>query len=188
LHLLDNFLEAGGNDSNTETFRFPLRGIRAKLSSQLLEVAYMDPAAADALMAKERLTWRAICDVVVEEYNSMVGKGKWSPAMHARDAKAPPRAFGNLAATCSTDPELAAQAFMLLQQTLEASKKRDKSNDTCNSCGKKGHWSTECPDKNLGSSGRGRPGNVGNNSFQGRNNRNPQAQQSGGRRNNRPNY
>jgi hypothetical protein len=72
------------------------------------------------------------------------------------DSKTPPQAFGN-AAICSTDPKVVAQAFALLQQ-LQGNKK-DRSTDNCLNCGKKGHWSRDCPDKKRrpGPSRPGRP-------------------------------
>ena len=58
LHMLKNFLLAGGTDN--EDFRFPLRHLKIKLDKELIQIGYMDKDAADAHMATEKLTFKAI--------------------------------------------------------------------------------------------------------------------------------
>jgi hypothetical protein len=141
LAILDSFIEAGGgNGPDAETYRFPLRNKRGQLETKLLEIAYMDPSVAQAEMTRDDLTWRSICDLAKNQYQSLYEKNKWEPAHHARDSKGPPAGFGNLAAN----------ANVLMQQ----GQTRDTSNDTCHKCGKTGHWATTCTNPRQANGGR----------------------------------
>ena len=60
LHMLDNFLCAGGEDN--ENYCFELRIIKQKLNTALLEIAYKSKADARTYMATEKLTYADICE------------------------------------------------------------------------------------------------------------------------------
>jgi hypothetical protein len=65
LHMLDNFLEAGGRSN--EAFRFPLRTLNLTLRAALDKVVLMDKAKANQYMMEHQLTYRDICIAVVRE-------------------------------------------------------------------------------------------------------------------------
>lgn len=146
LHMLESFLEAGG--PNNEDFRFELRGLKQKLSAELLVIGYKTAYDADRHMVQSGLTYKDICETAVNEYRKQFDNSKWPPARSVGiDTKAPPKAFGNVAtSTCGVDPAAVAQAFALYQQQNTPGGKA-KSSDICLSCGDKGHWARECPKK-----------------------------------------
>ena len=78
LSMLEVFLEGGGNDN--KDFRFGLRGLKERLQTKLLEVGFLSPSAANAMMAKEELTFRQICQTATDRYRSLLDRGKWPPA------------------------------------------------------------------------------------------------------------
>ena len=158
LHILDAFLEAGGQ--NNEDYRFPLRTLKAKLSDALLELGYMKQEDATKYMATLSLGYRDICTAASDAYRKQKDQLKCPPARTgAQDTRTPPRAFGNVASATTSpnvtsDPISQAHAFALLQQQTHGSGTASAT-DICLNCGKPGHWARDCP-KKVQPSGRGR--------------------------------
>ena len=90
--MLKNFLLAGGTDN--EDFRFPLRHLKIKLDKELIQIGYMDKDAADAHMATEKLTFKAINHTASLAYRRQLDLGDCPPAKNASDSKAPPAGYG----------------------------------------------------------------------------------------------
>ena len=139
LDMLKIFLLAGGKDN--EAFRFNLRGIKRNLDKKLVDIAFLSPKDANTAMTKAELTPVHVCNSVAEDYRTALSTGEWPPARHNPDSKAAPANFSNLASSQVSSTQINA----LIQNAM-----RDKSQDTCNICGKKGHWANECPNKKNG--------------------------------------
>jgi hypothetical protein len=148
LRMLDAFLEGGGKGN--EDFRYPLRAIKKELNAKLLIIGHMTPSAATTLMASSGLTYRHVCEQAVNEYRTQLDNKRWPPASHAPDVKAPPKAFGNVAAAAPITME---HIYALMQQ--QDGKSFEKKGN-CHKCGKPGHWSRECP--STSSQGNRTPG------------------------------
>jgi hypothetical protein len=133
LVMLESFLEGGGKDN--EDFRWPLRGLKERLHTKLLDVGFLSPGNANAMMAREGLTYRHICQEATDRYRSLLARGKWPPARSNPDSKAAPTHFGNLA---KATPVLSvAQVNALIQKAVNSP---DRSKDKCNNCGAIGHF------------------------------------------------
>jgi hypothetical protein len=160
LDMLKNYLQGGGVDN--EDFRFTLRLLKMKLDEQLIQIGYMDKAAADAHMVKEKLHYKDINNAATKTYRKQSDLGQWPPAKNASDSKAPPAGYGaHLAQTkewCGTQAEVLAmiqghaapekvwggtqaEVLALIQN---AQQNRTKTGN-CHNCNKPGHWSRECP-------------------------------------------
>jgi transposase InsO family protein len=162
LDMLKNYLLGGGADN--EDFRFPLRLLKIKLDEQLIQIGYMDKAAADAHMLTEKLHYKDINNGATKTYRKQKDLGQWPPAKNASDSKAPPAGYGaHLAQTqewCGTQAEVlamiqghaapaATQVWGGTQAEVLALIQNEQQNRTktgvCHSCNKPGHWSRECP-------------------------------------------
>ena len=158
LDMLKNYLLGGGADN--EDFRFPLRLLKIKLDEQLIQIGYMDKAAADAHMLTEKLHYKDINNGATKTYRKQKDLGQWPPAKNASDSKAPPAGYGaHLAQTqewCGTQAEVL--AMIQKQAAPEATKvwggtqaevlaliQNEQQNRTktgvCHNCNKPGHWS-----------------------------------------------
>ena len=144
LHMLNQIMEAGPED-----FRAELRPLRKKLNTQLLKIRHLSYTESKKSLAELELDVNSILKVVKEEYRMLHDEGKWPAASHAKDSKAIGNQYGD-ANVVSSKPKA---------NTLERSNQgqpRDKSNDTCNNCGEKGHWSRDCPKRNQGEKSQGK--------------------------------
>ncbi|KAI2491269.1 hypothetical protein MHU86_23288 [Fragilaria crotonensis] len=106
------FLLAGG--SGNEDFRFPLRATKQKLEQALLDIGFKEKTAANDHMSSLRLTYKDICTQAEDTYRTLFDRKEWPPARHARDSKAPPPAFGNLAVEVNA-PITRAEVLTLMQ-------------------------------------------------------------------------
>jgi hypothetical protein len=102
LSMLQIFLQAGGDGSAGEAFRFPLSTIKMKLDSAWLAIALKEKAAAQAYLSKDDLLYTDICKSVENEYRKLTDASEWSPAKHAQDSKAAPAQFAAIAAQATT--------------------------------------------------------------------------------------
>ncbi|MHA7927707.1 MAG: hypothetical protein ACX936_21115, partial [Marinobacter sp.] len=141
MRMLDTFLAAGGE--HNEDFRFSLRGIKEQLKKALLDIGYMSSADAQAHMAKEKLTYKVICETARLAYRAQLDNGRWPPARSIKDKRTPPPAFGGSAVpstssafsaellgkiVATADPAQAAKIFTLIQQQGASPAKPD---DVC---------------------------------------------------------
>ena len=132
--ILSTFLLTNGD----EMYCHSLIAMKASLEDELKKVRFMEHADGTTQIHRNRLTNAGICDLTETWYEEAKGVGKWPPATHAKDSKAPPSSF------TQAEVHTLVQCFQKGQST---SKPCDKSNDTCNLCREKGHWANECPNK-----------------------------------------
>lgn len=151
LSMMKIFLLAGG--TGNEDFRFPLRATKQRLEQALLDIGFKEKTAANDYMVEQKLTYKDICTQAEDTYRTLYDRKEWPPARNVRDSKAPPSAYGNIAATADNSPITRAEVLTLIQtkpsprfgkQSGEGTKKPGN----CNKCGKPGHWANECPDNN----------------------------------------
>ena len=146
LNILNNFLLAGGESSIAEGFRFPLRGKKTMLESELLKTPFMSSAEADKSMLEKELSYKDICNFAVDEYRRLFDQGEWLPSKNARDSKAPPSGFGINVAQCHPveTPLTNAQVLALIQQQAHQAGGGSQSGPkqgTCHNCGQ--NWTLE---------------------------------------------
>ena len=112
--------------------------MKTTLKDKLKKVRFVEHASGTDQLCSKGLTYANICNFAETWYQESKGVGKWPPATHAKNSKAPPSSF--------TEAEVHAlvQHFQKGQPT---SHPQDKSNDTCNLCSKKGHWVNKCLSK-----------------------------------------
>ena len=147
--MLSSLMEGGG--PNNEDYRSPLRTLKDKLNAALLHVRLKSYGEQTEYMLAQRLDVHSVLNRVKQQYLAVWNEDKWPAKAHATDSKAIKQSYGSVNKT-STD----AIAFQLTQLL-----NRDKSNDTCNNCGEKGHWAMECPKRsNTNRSSRPGPGRT----------------------------
>ncbi|KAI2494289.1 hypothetical protein MHU86_20266 [Fragilaria crotonensis] len=143
LTMLKTFLLAGG--SGNEDFRFQLRATKQKLDQALLDIGYKEKSAAQAHMVSEKLTYQDVCRQAEDAYRLQYDRKEWPPASHATDTRVPSATFGNVAL-----PEgsaiTRAEVLNLIQSQTPRQDTPKKGN--CHNCGKPGHWSNKCPERN----------------------------------------
>ncbi|KAI2498513.1 hypothetical protein MHU86_15973 [Fragilaria crotonensis] len=141
--MLKTFLLAGG--SGNEDFRFQLRATKQKLDQALLDIGYKEKSAAQTHMVTEKLTYQDICRQAEDAYRLQYDRKEWPPASHATDTRVPSATFGNVAL-----PEgsaiTRAEILNLIQSQTPRQDTPKKGN--CHNCGKPGHWSNKCPERN----------------------------------------
>ncbi|KAI2506682.1 hypothetical protein MHU86_7783 [Fragilaria crotonensis] len=159
LTMLKTFLLAGG--SGNEDFRFQLRATKQKLDQALLDIGYKEKSAAQAHMVSEKLTYQDVCRQAEDAYRLQYDRKEWPPASHATDTRVPSATFGNVALP-EGSPITRAEVLNLIQSQTPRQDAPKKGN--CHNCGKPGHWSNKCPDKNKNNrknvSGNGTPNNA----------------------------
>ena len=112
--------------------------MKATLEGKLKKVRFMEHASGTTHLHDKGLTYANICVLAKTRYQEAKGVGKWPPATHAKDSNAPPSTF--------TQAKVHA-LIQCFQKGQTTSKPHDKSNDTCNLCGEKGHWANKCLNK-----------------------------------------
>ncbi len=140
LNMLNRIMEAGGN--GFEDFRYPLRAIKEKLNNKLLAIRHMSYDKAQQIMVEEELDVQSILNQAKETYRALRDEGKWPAASHAKDSKALNKNYGSI--NMAKNSEFKNLVNSLIQSVNGS---RDKSQDTCNLCGEKGHWARDCPHK-----------------------------------------
>ena len=145
LNILNGLMEAGGTAN--EDFRFPLRKIKLELESKLRAIAHKPYAEAHKDLCKSQLDAKSVLKQAKTEYRNLLDNDKWPAAAHAKDSKALNKNYGNVNA--------AATAEKLVHALIQSVSDRDKSQDSCNNCGKLGHWARDCPQKKTERKGIG---------------------------------
>ena len=169
LSMLNTIMEAGGTAN--EDFRFPLRDLKQKLNTKLLEIRHLNYSDAHRSMVADELDVQSITKAAKAEYRQLYDDKKWPAANHAKDSKAMNKNYGSV--NKAETAELKRMVNALIQSA--GSGGRDKSKDTCNHCGEVGHWASSCPKKKQG---RGKQFNSGQKSA--RNNPGKRGQRGGG--------
>ena len=148
LVMLKSFIKAGGEGTDGHAFRTPLYLIKERLDEAIAQIAFMDKAASQAYMIKEKLTFEDICKKIEDKYKNCFDNALWSPAKHAIDSKAvPTKPFVNIADILK-GKEL--HMYNLMQTLTSAGIKvpvhvTPPKPGACNNCGEDGHWARECP-------------------------------------------
>ena len=125
-------------DGANEDFRSPLREVKKELNKKLLDIRHMSYTSAFRAMHKSDLDVPSILKRCKEEYRLLYDDGDWKSAVHAKDSKALNKNYGSVNAA-ATD-ELKKLINKVVQSNASGNGQgRDKSNDTCNNCEKKGH-------------------------------------------------
>ena len=131
--MLRTFLLAGG--SGNEDFRLPLRLVKQRLEQALLDIGFEDKEAANLHMQEQnKLTYKDICTHAEDTYHTLQDHKESPPANHARDLKAPPAAFGDLANAPITRVEV-----LNLMQSKTSANISDTKKGIRHNCGKPGH-------------------------------------------------
>ena len=160
LRMAKSALLAGGKDN--ADYRYDLRALKKKLSTELLTIGYMGHKDKDKHMVKEKLTFLDICQEITSCDRLAKDNANWPPASNAPDSKAPPAGFGNVSqGTVQLVGPNGNKYAMVLQPSASGSTfgghsgRGPRPTDTCNNCGQTGHWAHECPQKKNSSSGQG---------------------------------
>ena len=89
LSILSTFLLTNGD----EMYHHSLTTMKDTLEDKLKKVRFMEHAAGTTHLCSKGLTYANICDLAETWYQEAKGVGKWPPAAHAKDSKAPPLSF-----------------------------------------------------------------------------------------------
>ena len=164
LHMLDNFVCAGGEDN--EDYRFELRTTKRDLNKALLEIVYKSKTDARKYMVTKKLTHTDICEIAEGLYRNQIDNSKWSPAKTPRDKGAPQSLFGNFVTGTSSQVVTKAEVLNLIKSNTPASSRPPPKTGNCHHCGQPGHWRNQCPllKRERSNQGRfnGRRGGNGN--------------------------
>ena len=96
MNMLETIMKAGGTAN--KDFRHPLRRIKDKLETKLLEVRHMGYTKAQQTMARDKLDVKSVLKACKEEYRKCYNNDKWPAAAHVQDSKAMNRNFGQATA------------------------------------------------------------------------------------------
>ena len=132
LSILSAFLLTYGD----EMYHHSLITMKTTLEDEFKKARFMEHAAGTTHLSDKGLSYADICDLAKTCYQEAKGVGKWRPAAYTKDSKALPSTF------TQTEVHTLVQCFQKGQTT---SKPHNKSNNTCNLCGEKGHWANKCP-------------------------------------------
>ena len=154
MKMLNTIMTAGGDSQEAEDFRYPLRAVKQKLNDKLLKIRHMDYHTAWTVMSNVDLDVQSVLEAAKDEYRKIHDEGKWPAATHAKDSKAMNKNYGTVNMAASQD--LQRYVNSLVQNAYGG---RDKSSDECHNCGKRGHWSRDCPQPKKGRGGRNQRGN-----------------------------
>ena len=116
--MLNAILLAASGSEEAETFCYPLRDIKDKLNTKLLQVRHMDYSTAHQAMATDDLDVRTVLEAAKDQYREMYDGGKWPAAAHAKDSKAMNRNYGNANAAIApkgSSKDLENMMFALVQ-------------------------------------------------------------------------
>ena len=152
LRMVKTALLAGGKDN--EDYRYDLRALKKRLTTELLAIGYMKLEEKEKHMARQKLSFLDVCSEITNCYRHAKDNSNWPPATNAPDSKAPPASFGNLSAgTVQLVGPDGNKFAMILQPSAGSSTpggrsgRGPKETDTCNHCGQTGHWARDCPKK-----------------------------------------
>ena len=134
LSILLAFLLAGGD----VLYCHSLITMKVTLEDKLKKVRFMEHATGMTHLHDKGLTYTDICNLAETQCQESKGVGKWPPATHTKDSKAPPSSFTR------NEAHSLVQCF---QKGQSASRSCNKRNSTWNVCGEKGHWVNKCPNK-----------------------------------------
>ena len=160
--ILKALQEAGGNDRN---YLIDLEAMQVKLRNRM-KFAALKPKEQVIQECKDAgCHWTHILACARSAYDDLASNDQWLPAQKMHDKSALRSSYGANLVSGEVNPE--ANNLTQITGTFPQDKskpKRDVSNDTCNKCGKKGHWARDCPqNKNKsGNNQRGNPGRSGN--------------------------
>ena len=89
--------------------------------------------------AQDNLDVKSLLIDAKDECRALLDDNKWPAAMNVKDNKA-------LNSNCGSVNQAATKDLKTSVNTLvQQQNNRDKSNDTCDHCGEKGHWANNCP-------------------------------------------
>ena len=102
MNMLKTIMSAGGE--NNEDFRFPLRSLKEKLDTVLLNVRHKTYQDAHAELVKQGVDVQAVLKKAKKVYRDLHDSGKWPASAHAKDSKAMNKNYGNV--NHATSPEV----------------------------------------------------------------------------------
>ena len=122
--MLNAIMAAGGTEN--EDFRYPLREIKQKLNTKLLNVRHYDYSKAHKSMIAEELDVQSVLKAAKNQYRELLDGGKWPAAAHAKDSKAMNKNFGNVNKVATDD--LRRMVNALVQSATASSGNKGKGN------------------------------------------------------------
>jgi Reverse transcriptase (RNA-dependent DNA polymerase)/Zinc knuckle len=160
---VDNFALA---NPDCRKFSYFASKMATEYTAAVYECSYMEPKDRNEYMDQKGFNFEKVCLAFSAYYTKAKGDGNWKPSTNTTPTATPPRNFGNLASTNGNS------ALNLVQTgTSNRSSGSNRSSDTCNNCGKQGHWARDCPSRNNrkgGGRGFGNGGRSGGRGFGGR--------------------
>ena len=90
LVMLRSFLSADCDDAT----KHQLLTLQGQLERALVQIGFMEPAAATKYLSDEELDCKMVCSTAVDHCIKATAEDRWPPAVHAKDAKNPPADFG----------------------------------------------------------------------------------------------
>ena len=90
LVMLRSFLSANCNDAT----KHQLLTLQGQLERALVQIGFMEPAAATKRLSDQELDCKMVCSTTVDHCIKATAEDYWPPAVHAKDAKNPPADFG----------------------------------------------------------------------------------------------
>ena len=142
--MLKSIMEAGNED-----FRYEFRSTKSRMDQALLRVRHLSYDDSHQEMVRARLDVQSILKFSKEQYRKMFDNGEW-PSASLGKAKGIKPGYGQVHALERT---------VGTPNSSGGGGSRDKSNDICSYCKKKGHWARDCRkkkrDQGAGNGGTG---------------------------------
>ena len=147
--MINCFLDAGSMSTgcNIDNFRHLLGKEKLRLTNKLKDIRHKGYYEAHDELVKAELDVPSLLNVAQDHYHTLRDHKRWPATRDLKDSKGINRGYGSVNMTVKGDSTNPTDLPNHVYQLVRAAQNWDKSNDTCNSCGKKGHWSNDCPSR-----------------------------------------